>query len=280
MTSNSGFLYVVATPIGNLSDISARALDILSKVDLIAAEDTRHTKRLLSHHQIENRLISLHDHNESQQLKLLVERIKNGESIALVSDAGTPLISDPGYKLVHELRSKGYRIIPIPGACALVAALSVSGLATDSFVFEGFLPSKAQARVKMLSSLKNEARTMIFYESTHRIKSSVSDMTSVFGAGRRACIARELTKTFETVHTNQLGMLMEILNADALQTKGEFVVMVAGNQLTQTADECEADRMVDILMKSLSITQSTSLVAEITGLRKKELYQRALQRKE
>ncbi len=279
MTSNTGFLYVVATPIGNLSDITERAKRILTDVDLIAAEDTRHTGSLLKHLNISNKLISLHDHNERSQAEKLIERLKSGKNIALVSDAGTPLISDPGYHLVREVRAAGYKVVPIPGACAMIAALSSSGLATDRFVFEGFLPSKSGARTKQLEVLKNEPRTLVFYESTHRIVDSLTDIRDVFGEDRTATIARELTKTFETIHTDTLENLVTWIKNDSNQTRGEFVLVISGNEQALSADESNADRMVDILSKKLPLTQATSVVAEITGERKKPLYQRALERK-
>ncbi|MFT5519942.1 MAG: 16S rRNA (cytidine1402-2'-O)-methyltransferase [Enterobacterales bacterium] len=280
MTSNSGVLYVVATPIGNLSDISERAKQILDSVSSIAAEDTRHTGRLLQHLGITNKLVSLHDHNERQKASYFVNKLQKGDDLALVSDAGTPLISDPGYFLVREVRAAGLKVVPIPGACALVAALSASGLATDRFVFEGFLPAKSTARQKQLEQLKNEARTMVFYESTHRIVDSLKDMGLIFGDERLATVARELTKTFETIHSDTLGNLLHWMKADNDQQRGEFVVIISGNPNSLSSEESEADRIVDVLSTKLPLAQATSLAAEITGERKKSLYQRALERKE
>ncbi|RLA05315.1 MAG: 16S rRNA (cytidine(1402)-2'-O)-methyltransferase [Gammaproteobacteria bacterium] len=279
MTSNTGVLYVVATPIGNLADISERAKSILELVDFVAAEDTRHSGRLLQHLGINKKLISLHDHNERQKAATIVQKLKNGQHIALVSDAGTPLISDPGYHLVREVRDADCKVVPIPGACALVAALSASGLATDRFIFEGFLPAKSGARRKHLQSLVNEARSIVFYESTHRIEDSLKDMESIFGDTRLVTIARELTKTFETIKTDKLSNIIKWIDEDSDQKRGEFVVIASGNPQALTADESESDRVVDILMTKLPLAQATSLASEITGQRKKGLYQRALDRK-
>ena len=280
MTSNTGVLYVVATPIGNLADITERAKTILASVELIAAEDTRHTGRLLQHLEIKNKLISLHDHNERQKAVTLVEQLQQGKNIALVSDAGTPLISDPGFFLVREVRQAGIKVVPIPGACAMVAALSTSGLATDRFVFEGFLPSKAGARRKQLATLANEPRSLVFYESTHRIEDCLIDMRDNFGHHRQATVARELTKTFETIYSDTLENIIIWMQADADQKRGEFVVIVSGNQQSLTASESEADRIVDLIAAHLPLAQATSVAAEITGERKKNLYQRALLRKQ
>ena len=279
MTSNPGVLYVVATPIGNLSDITERAKQILATVDVIAAEDTRHSGRLLQHLNIKNRLISLHDHNERQKTSTLIDKLAQGQNIALVSDAGTPLISDPGYHLVHGVRDKGFKVIPIPGACAMIAALSVSGLATDRFVFEGFLPAKSTARCKQLDILVNESRTLVFYESTHRIVDCLMDMQSVFGIERQATVARELTKKFETVYSDTFARIIDWMKADADQQRGEFVIVVSGNDKSLTVLESESDRIVDIIATKLPLSQATSLAADITGERKKLLYQRALERK-
>lgn len=279
MTSNKGVLYVVATPIGNLADITERAKTILATVDCVAAEDTRHTGRFLQHLGLNKKLISLHDHNERQKTAGLIDRLAQGDAIALVSDAGTPLISDPGYFLVREVRAAGFKVIPVPGACAMVAALSASGIATDRFIFEGFLPAKSGARRKCMEMLSNESRTLVFYESTHRIAESVQDMKDVFGGHRLATIARELTKTFETIYSDSLEGLVNWLEADSDQKRGEFVIIVSGNDESVSANESESDRIVDILTTRLPLTQATSLAAEITGERKKTLYQRALQRR-
>jgi len=279
MTSNTGVLYVVATPIGNLADITDRAKSILETVDFIAAEDTRHTGRLLQHLAITKKLISLYDHNERQKAASIVEKLRPGNNIAVVSDAGTPLISDPGYYLVRQVRDDGFKVVPIPGACAMIAALSASGLATDSFVFEGFLAPKSGARRKQLELLANEPRTLVFYESTHRIEECLKDMRDIFGNNRRATIARELTKTFETIYSENLEEILKWMDADCDQKRGEFVVIVAGNPNSLSFSETESDRIVDIIASKLPLAQATSLAADITGERKKELYQRALQRK-
>ena len=219
MKDTTAALYIVATPIGNLADISARAIEVLSSVDVIAAEDTRHSKYLLQHHGIETSTISLHEHNEQQRSELLLSRIAAGESIALISDAGTPLISDPGYRLVNMAREQGIKVIPIPGACAVIAALSASGLSAERFAFEGFLPPKSTARLQALKSLANEPRTLIFYESPKRMVASLQDMLTVFGGDRKACLARELTKMFETIVTLPLAELVDVVINDANHQK-------------------------------------------------------------
>lgn len=280
MTSNTGILYVVATPIGNLADITERAKTVLSAVDVIAAEDTRHTGRLLQHLGITNKLISLHEYNERQRTSTLIKMMSNGKNVALVSDAGTPLISDPGFHLVREVRAAGYAIIPIPGACAIVAALCVSGMATDRFAFEGFLPAKRAARQKILETLVNESRSLVFYESTHRIVECLEDMKASFGASRSITIARELTKTFETIHSDSLENILSWMADDSNQKRGEFVIIVSGNQNQRPAETVESDRIVDILAAKLPLSQASSLAAEITGEQKKELYQRAIIRKD
>ena len=223
-------LYVVATPIGNLQDISLRALRVLGEVDCIAAEDTRHSARLLQHYDLRTPLVALHEHNEERATPALLARIAAGESVALVSDAGTPLISDPGYRLVVAAREQGLPVFVVPGPSAVTAALSVAGLPSDRFVFEGFLPAKAAARRNRLQQLAGETRTLVLFESSHRIEAAVADLAAVFGAQRRAVLCRELTKQFETVHGDELGRLGEWLAADPNQRKGEFVVLVAGAQ--------------------------------------------------
>jgi len=270
-------LYVVATPIGNLSDISARAIDILKKVDLIAAEDTRHSSRLLNHLGIKKPMLSYHDHNESQQTQNLLAKLKLGQTIALISDAGTPLISDPGYQLVRQAHENNITVIPVPGPCALIAALSASGLPSDRFTFEGFLPSKQRARVECLERLKNESRTLIFYESTHRIAASLKDMASVFGSQRIAVMARELTKTFETLRGDALGKLCEWVESDANQQKGEVVVLVRGAEnLPKDEARVEVEKVLSVLLEELPVKQAAQLAAKITGGKKNALYQLAL----
>ncbi|MEE4246311.1 MAG: 16S rRNA (cytidine(1402)-2'-O)-methyltransferase, partial [Kangiellaceae bacterium] len=229
MNSEKGRLYVVATPIGNLSDISQRAIETLAEVDRILAEDTRRTQQLLTHLSIKGSLVSLHDHNERQRVEQVAEWLEQGNDLALVSDAGTPLISDPGYALVSQLRQREYSVITVPGPSAIIAALSIAGLPTDRFCFEGFLPTKSGARVKALEAIKFEPRTMVFYESSHRIIASMTDMVAVFGHDRLVAITRELTKRFETVLYGTAQSVLQQLCADSNQQKGEFVVIVGGN---------------------------------------------------
>ncbi|MEM8660536.1 MAG: 16S rRNA (cytidine(1402)-2'-O)-methyltransferase, partial [Pseudomonadota bacterium] len=217
---NTG-LYVVATPIGNLQDLSARAIEVLRQVDLIAAEDTRHTQRLLQHNGLSSTLVAYHDHSDARVLQRLCEYIANNGSVALVTDAGTPLISDPGYRLVRAVQNAGFAVTPIPGPCAAIAALSASGLATDRFVFEGFLPAKPAARASRLAELSDTAATMIFFESPHRVLATLAAMVSVFGAEREAVFARELTKTFETIKRASLQSLHSLVTQDSNQRKGE-----------------------------------------------------------
>lgn len=270
-------LYIVATPIGNLNDISQRAIETLRSVDLIAAEDTRHSKRLLDHFGIKAEMISLHEHNEEQRIRSLLEQLQHKKSIALISDAGTPLISDPGYRLVQAVRAAGFKVIPIPGACALITALSAAGLPSAQFIFEGFLSPKASARKKQLENLKHESRTIIFYEAPHRILDLTEDMLSVLGAERYVVLARELTKTFETIHGANLSELREWLVQDPNQQKGEFVVLVAGAEET-TDDNTEANtqRILEILLSELPTSQAIQLATKITGAKKNKLYELAL----
>ena len=278
MSQRPGILYVVATPIGNLEDMSARALKVLQHVDLVAAEDTRHSGTLLTHFGIRAELISLHDHNEAERASALVERLLAGESVALISDAGTPLISDPGFDLVRAARQAGITVTPVPGASALVAALSVSGLPTDRFVFEGFLPAKAAARRERLAALAAEARTLVFYESVHRLKESLEDMASAFGSERGAVLARELTKLHEGVREAPLQALLEWARSDPAAAKGEVVLMVAGATPAEgSALDAEAERLLKILLAELPVKQAAALTAEVTGLNKNPLYQRALE---
>jgi len=273
-----GVLYVVATPIGNLADISARAREVLAAVDVVAAEDTRHSGTLLSHLGIKTQLISLHDHNEAERAPLLVARLQAGESVALISDAGTPLISDPGFDLVRAARAAGITVTPIPGASALVAALSVSGLPTDRFIFEGFLPAKQGARRERLAALSQEPRTLVFYESVHRLKESLEDMAAALGPKRRAVLARELTKLHEGVRDASLKELVGWAGSDPAAAKGEVVVMVAGAAAAESAAlDAEAERVLKLLLAELPVKQAAALAAGITGLNKNPLYQRALE---
>jgi len=277
MMSKQGQLYVVATPIGNLGDMSIRAVEVLSQVDVIAAEDTRHSGKLLQHFGIKTPTLAYHEHNERQLCGKLVVRIQAGESVALISDAGTPLVSDPGYHLVHAARSAGVQVVPVPGASAMIAALSASGLPSDRFVFEGFLPAKSSARQQRLEFLVDDPRTLIFYESTHRIEDSLTDMSEVFGPQRHAVIARELSKRFETIHGDTLANLLVWLGNDADQRKGEFVVLVQGAVVTEDeAVSAEAQRVLVLLMQELPLKQAVALSAKITGMKKNELYRLGL----
>jgi 16S rRNA (cytidine1402-2'-O)-methyltransferase len=277
VSQRPGVLYVVATPIGNLEDISARALRVLKEAGVVAAEDTRHSGTLLSHFGIRTELISLHDHNEAERAPMLVTRLLAGESVALISDAGTPLISDPGFDLVRAARAAGITVTPIPGASALVAALSVSGLPTDRFIFEGFLPAKSAARRERLELLSLEPRTLVFYESVHRLHESLEDMAAVFGPERPAVLARELTKLHEGVRDATLQALAEWAASDPAAGKGEVVVMIAGAAAHDGTADMDAERVLKALLKELPVKQAAALAAEITGLKKNQLYDRALE---
>ncbi|MHC1480069.1 16S rRNA (cytidine(1402)-2'-O)-methyltransferase [Frateuria aurantia] len=268
----SGSLWVVATPIGHRDDISARALEVLAQVALIAAEDTRHSRPLLQHFRIETPLLALHEHNEQDQAEKLVARMLAGESIALISDAGTPLISDPGFRLVRAARAAGVRCIPVPGACAAIAALSVAGMPSDRFVFEGFLPAKAAARRARLQALQSEPRTLIFYESSHRVLESLADMLAVLGPQREAVLARELTKLFETVLSQPLGELVERVRTDPDQQRGEFVILLAGAGEDADAKLAEGQRVFQLLREALPPAKAAKLAAAITGAPRKALY--------
>lgn len=280
MIENSaiGTLYIVATPIGNLEDITNRALRILREVDLIAAEDTRHTTKLLQHFAINTSLKPCHDHNEREQQNYFVQILLAGKNIALVSDAGTPLISDPGFHLVREAQQQGIKVVPIPGACAVIAALSAAGLPSDRFSFEGFLPAKSTARKNTLETLKEEPRTLIFYEAPHRLLESLQDLVATFGENRQAVLARELTKTFETIKNSTLVELTEWVKADSNQQRGECVLLVEGWKTPEQADiSQETVRVLKVLLAELPVKQAAALAAEITGERKNKLYQYALE---
>ncbi|HET7371562.1 MAG TPA: 16S rRNA (cytidine(1402)-2'-O)-methyltransferase [Gammaproteobacteria bacterium] len=267
-------LYIVATPIGNLGDFSPRARELLAAVDLIAAEDTRHSGKLLAHFGIATPRVSLHEHNERERSAELVERLKRGESVAVISDAGTPLISDPGLPLVREARAAGVPVYTVPGPCAFVAALSVSGLATDRFTFEGFLPSRPAARRQRLADLADEERPLIFYESPHRIVSTLTDMIAAFGSDREGCIARELTKLYETVLT---GPLETLRSRAETESRGEWVIIVAGSEPRPAAD---IEWTLDVLSAELPLKQAAKLTAKLTGAPRNEVYQLALAKKE
>ncbi|NBI39939.1 16S rRNA (cytidine(1402)-2'-O)-methyltransferase [[Haemophilus] felis] len=278
MDNLTGILYIVATPIGNLQDITQRALDTLAKVDLIAAEDTRHSGLLLNHYGIKKPFFALHDHNEQQKAELLVGKLQQGQYIALISDAGTPLISDPGFHLVRQCRQAGIRVVPIPGACAAITALCASGIASDRFCFEGFLPAKSKARCDKLQLLVKEERTLIFYESTHRILDTLKDMLNVFGSERYVVLAREITKTWETIAGDKLAPLIEWLQQDSNRTKGEMVLIVEGYE---NVDEGEFDpialKALALLQQELPLKKAAAIVAELYGYKKNALYQYGLE---
>jgi len=280
LNSTSGTLYVVATPIGNLDDISARALKVLRDVALIAAEDTRHSIRLLQHFGITTPLAACHEHNERDEGGRFLARLQAGDDVALISDAGTPLISDPGYHLVRQVRAAGIAVVPVPGPCALIAALSAAGLPSDRFIFEGFLPAKAVGRRARLEAVKEEPRTLIFYEAPHRILECLEDMELVFGGERMALLARELTKTFETLNGLPLAELRAWVASDSNQQRGECVVLVAGWQAPEGEDAVSAEtlRVLDLLLKEMPLKRAAAVAAEITGVRKNLLYQVALER--
>jgi 16S rRNA (cytidine1402-2'-O)-methyltransferase len=271
-----GTLYVVATPIGNLGDLTPRAREVLASVALIAAEDTRHTRQLLQTCGIGTALTSLHEHNEAQKSAELVARLAQGESIALVSDAGTPLVSDPGFDLVAAARQQGIAVVAVPGACAAIAALSVAGLPTNRFVFEGFLPAKAAARSERLRQLASEERTLIFYEAPHRLAEVLRDMVETFGAERRASISRELTKRFETTYSGTLAELSAAAGRDSDMARGEIVIVVSGATIAGAALEFDAAVLLRALLRELSPSQAAKIAAHLTGGKRSELYEAAL----
>jgi 16S rRNA (cytidine1402-2'-O)-methyltransferase len=274
----NGNLYIVATPIGNLNDITLRAIEVLKQVDLIAAEDTRHSRKLLDAFAIETRLTSVHDHNEADRANYLCGLLAQGQDIALISDAGTPLISDPGYRLVRAVREAGFEVVTIPGPCAAVAALSVAGLPTDRFLFVGFLPAKQQARRTALEILQGESATLVFYESPKRIIETLQDMAQVFGAEREAAIAKELTKAFETVKTATLEALLVWLQEDEHRQRGEFVVLVKGKEALsgEILIDAKVLRAVELAREHMPLKKACALVSELTGVAKNQLYDAAL----
>lgn len=270
--SESATLFIVPTPIGNLSDITERALEVLKSVDLIAAEDTRHTGKLLSHYQIKTKTFALHDHNEQQKAEYLVEKLKSGLSIALVSDAGTPLISDPGYHLVNTCRAHGVDVVPLPGPCAAVTALSGSGLPSDRFSFEGFLPSKEKARKDKIEELKEEPRSMIFYESPRRLQYTLDAIAEVMGPDRQVCVAREITKAFESITTMPAGELASWVSEDSNRSRGEIVLLVAGFRDTGLEIPAKTLNTLKLLAAELPLKKAAAIAAEIHGGKKNALY--------
>ncbi|MDA1343213.1 MAG: 16S rRNA (cytidine(1402)-2'-O)-methyltransferase [Methyloglobulus sp.] len=279
MSNQYGKLYVVATPIGNLADISFRAIDTLKQVDLIAAEDTRHVKLLLNHYGISNKVVSFHQHNEEKAAETLLEKLRDGLSIALVSDAGTPLLSDPGMPLVRRIKDAGLTVVPIPGACALIAALSAAGLPVTQFSFEGFLPRTSSARKAFFTERLATPTTWVFYESCHRILAALQDMASILQADRQIVIARELTKLHETIVKTTLANALELVTQDDNMRKGEFVVIVEGADKVNKKEEELSPEQVNILcilMRECSTKTAVDLAVQITGARKKLLYQAAL----
>ena len=281
MHSNKiGTLYVVATPIGNLQDISLRAIEVLKKVDRVAAEDTRHAMQLLNHFSINKPTLSLHEFNERERVGVLLAYLQQGESVALVSDAGTPLISDPGFLVVREAKAVGIPVVPVPGPCAAITALSVSGLATDRFIFEGFLPAKEEARRQRLTLLRHERRTLIFYEAPHRLLDTLQSMSTVFGSQRKAVVARELTKVHESVLAMDLAALIAWFTSHPDQQRGEIVILVTGaEEEKQHAKEVIPKEALAILLEELPLKQAVALASKITGERKNVLYELALSMK-
>lgn len=273
----SGQLFVVATPIGNLEDMTFRAVQVLKSVSLIAAEDTRQSISLMKYYQIETPLTACHDHNESHKTQSLIEKLLAGEDIALISDAGTPLISDPGFKLVRAAQQNNIRVIPVVGACAAIAGLSAVGLPSDKFSFQGFLASKASQRQKQLEQLKNETQTLIFYEAPHRIVECLKDMVAIFGEQRLAGFAREITKTFETIKQLSLGELLAFVESDSNQQKGEIVLIVDGAELQEEVATADLDKLLQRLLQDVSVKVASQLASDILGVKKKVAYQRALE---
>ena len=273
----SGILYIVATPIGNLSDITIRAVEILKKVDAVLAEDTRHTKKLFDHYEIESPLVAFHEHNENEKVDYILAQIGSGKSLALVSDAGTPLISDPGYNLVLEAKKNGISVVPIPGPSALIAALSSSGIECNNFTFFGFLPSKQSARLRLLKTKKSLNETIVFYESPKRILAALMDMLEVFGEKRQVCLAKEITKSFETILNDNLVNLIEYLTSDSSHQKGEFVIIISPvNKVDLDEAQVQLEKILPILCAEMGASQAAKLAAKITGIDKKHCYKRAI----
>ena len=273
-------LYIVSTPIGNLGDMTPRAAEVLRQVDVIAAEDTRHSKRLMTHFGIDTPLISCHDYNERQQAEVIVQRMRAGETVALISDAGTPLISDPGFHLVRTVREAGFNVVPVPGVCAIIAALSVGGLPTDRFYFEGFLPAKSAGRRKRIKGLSAFPNTWGVYESPHRIVDLLEDLVTVLGGDRYIALVREITKTFETVLAGTVAEVRDAVLSDSNQQRGEFVVLIEGFKADDAAEiGLEAEKMLQRLLEDLPIKKAAAAVADLTGLRKNQLYELGLKMK-
>lgn len=276
MTTETGQLYIVATPIGNLADISQRALEVLQAVDWIAAEDTRHSARLLQHHGITTRMLALHDHNEKQRAASLIEQLQQGQSIALISDAGTPLISDPGYSLVRHCQQAGVQVVPIPGPCALISALCAAGLPTDQFLFIGFLAAKQQQRLNQLQAIPVGVGTIVCYETARRVQDSLKDVAQVFGADRELVLAKELTKTFEHFARGTASSILEWLQHDAKRCQGEMVLMIAPAAKADSDISPAALHTLQLLMQELPLKKAAALTAEIHELKKNALYQLGL----
>lgn len=277
---SSGILYVVATPIGNLADLSPRAREVLASVDLIAAEDTRHSRKLLQHFGIATPLTAMHAHNEQQRVEELLGRLLGGQSVALISDAGTPLLSDPGFPLVRAALRAGVRVSPVPGPSAAMAALSVCGLPSDRFTFEGFLPAKGSARKARLAELADETRTLIFFEAPHRLLDSLRDMAEVLGGGREATLARELTKTYETVRLDTLGALADWVAGDEDQRRGECVILVRGAAPVaagETAGVGQEALLRSLLAHGVPVKAAAAIAADLLGGSKKTYYQACLE---
>ena len=273
----SGSLYIVATPIGNLSDITLRAIETLKNVDLVLAEDTRHSKKLFDHYEIKSPLTAFHEHNENEKASGIISEINSGKSIALISDAGTPLISDPGYQLVSEAKKIGINVIPIPGPNAAIAALSSSGIASSSFSFFGFLPAKQASRLKLLKTKRSLDETIIFYESPKRILATIKDMMDVFGETRRVCLAKELTKSFETILNDNLIALIDYLESDPSHQKGEFVLIVSpDDKIDFDEAKSELEKILPILCDEMGASKAAKLASKITGLDKKYCYKKAI----
>jgi len=279
-TGKPGKLYVVATPIGNLADISNRALETLASVDLIAAEDTRHSRTLLQHFGINTAMMSLHEHNEASKTEQIIRQLEAGSSVALISDAGTPLISDPGFRLVLAVHEAGMKPVPVPGPSAISTMLSVAGQPVERFCFEGFLSSKPAGRRKQLHAMSSETRTMVFYESSHRIHDSLQDMHNILGSSRYCTVGRELTKRFESLYRGTLAEVLLEMEQDINSSRGEFVIVIAGAEHSPDENVEKGRLIMDILLSELSVSQAASLAARISGVRKKALYEYGLSAKQ